>query len=111
MLNMSRGHITVNREECKGCSLCVDACPQSVLALSEKFNSHGYHPVEYLGECTGCGTCFYACPEPVALTVFKRWDLMEETAFCPRCEKENKVFREDENPEILICTSCLKPIK
>lgn len=66
-----RGQIEVSEEECKGCGLCVDACPPRVLKLSERFNAHGYHPALYLGRgCTGCGICFFACPEPGAITVY-----------------------------------------
>lgn len=68
---VDRGRVEVMDEECKGCALCVDACPPRVMKLSERFNAHGYHPAMYLGQgCTGCGICFYACPEPGAITVF-----------------------------------------
>lgn len=68
---LDRGTVEINQEECKGCGLCVAACPPQVLRLSERLNSYGYHPVMYVGQgCTGCGACFYACPEPGAITVF-----------------------------------------
>ena len=71
MAGQSRGNILIDTEECKGCGLCVDACPPNVMKLGERFNAHGYHPAMYLGHgCTGCGVCFYACPEPGAITVF-----------------------------------------
>lgn len=67
-----RGRVEVAEEECKGCGLCVDACPPRVMQLSEGLNGHGYHPAIYVGTgCTGCGICFFACPEPGAITVFK----------------------------------------
>ena len=67
-----RGWIEVHQEECKGCALCVDACPICGMHLSERLNQHGYHFGEYQGHgCTGCGVCFYACPEPGAISVFK----------------------------------------
>ena len=60
----------INCNECKGCKLCVMACPQNVLKMSEKTNSKGYHYVEYDGtKCTGCGNCYYSCPEPFAIEV------------------------------------------
>lgn len=78
-MGKTRGHIIVREEECKGCELCVDACPVDVLVMSPKLNKMGYHPSSYIGDgCTGCGICFYTCPEPGALTVFKRWDQMTE---------------------------------
>jgi len=68
---VDRGRVEVFEEECKGCGLCVDACPPNVMKLTERLNGHGYHPAAYIGSgCTGCGICFFACPEPGAITVF-----------------------------------------
>ena len=42
-----RGIIVVDRERCKGCNLCVVACPLHILALTEKqVNKKGYHYAE-----------------------------------------------------------------
>lgn len=69
---IDRGWVEVHEEECKGCALCVEACPVCGMRLSERLNGRGYHFGEYKGHgCTGCGVCFYACPEPGAITVFK----------------------------------------
>jgi 2-oxoglutarate ferredoxin oxidoreductase subunit delta len=68
-----RGQVRFNSEECKGCGLCVEACPPKVLHLSDWLNRFGYHPAEYLGAgCTGCGICFFACPEPGGIAVMRR---------------------------------------
>ncbi len=38
--------LTICEEACKGCSLCVDACPKHLLQLhKEKLNAKGYHPI------------------------------------------------------------------
>jgi len=69
---MDRGLVEVNTEECKGCGLCVVACPPRVLQLSGELNRYGVHFAAYAGTgCTGCGICFFACPEPGALTVYR----------------------------------------
>ncbi len=63
--------ITVDEMYCKGCELCVAACPKHIIALSpERMNEKGYHPAELLNpdECTGCGSCAMMCPD-VAITV------------------------------------------
>jgi 2-oxoglutarate ferredoxin oxidoreductase subunit delta len=68
-----RGAVAIDWDECKGCSLCVEACPPRVLRLSAELNRHGYHPAEYLGSgCTACGICYYVCPEPGAVSVLRR---------------------------------------
>ena len=67
-----RGSISIDEEECKGCGLCVEACPPYVLHLSEQINHYGYPSATYMGVgCTGCGICFLACPEPGAITVLR----------------------------------------
>ena len=39
-----RGAVTVNRERCKGCNLCVVACPTDTLSLQPlEVNDRGYH--------------------------------------------------------------------
>lgn len=64
--------IEVDVERCKGCGYCVEACPQDILELAERFNSMGYHPVECAdcSKCTGCTFCAIMCPD-LAITVFK----------------------------------------
>jgi len=67
-----RGSVKLNHQECKGCGLCVAACPRKVLRLLESLNHYGYHPAEYAGSgCTGCGICFFVCPEPGGITVLR----------------------------------------
>ena len=67
-----RGLLRVDEAECKGCGLCIEACPPKVIGLSEGLNHYGYRTAVYAGSgCTGCGICFLACPEPGALTVYR----------------------------------------
>jgi len=61
-----RGAIVVNVERCKGCNLCVVACPFGVLALSKKHvNLKGYNYAEMVQDdkCTGCASCATVCPD------------------------------------------------
>ncbi|MGD0831309.1 MAG: 4Fe-4S dicluster domain-containing protein [Terracidiphilus sp.] len=67
-----RGKLRVDVDECKGCGLCVDACPLKLIALGERLNHYGYRTAVYAGAgCTGCGICFMVCPEPGAITVLR----------------------------------------
>ena len=41
-----KGAVVVNTERCKGCNLCVVACPSDVLELHPReVNNKGYHYV------------------------------------------------------------------
>jgi NAD-dependent dihydropyrimidine dehydrogenase PreA subunit len=79
---LEKAFVKVVPELCKGCGLCIEACPPEVLKFHEKFNSKGYHYAYYVDEgCTGCGVCFYACPEPEAIIVYKKgYEMAEEEA-------------------------------
>lgn len=39
-------YVVIDEERCKGCGLCINACPKKVLSFSKKFNSKGYHPAQ-----------------------------------------------------------------
>ena len=67
-----QGGVVVDEAYCKGCELCVDACPQDVLGLAEaRITAKGYHPAELIAAgCTGCGICAVVCPES-AIEVYR----------------------------------------
>ncbi len=68
---MIRGTVVINRDHCKGCSLCIPSCKQKSLALSKEINSQGYHYVELVQDnCTGCVNCALVCPDAV-ITVYR----------------------------------------
>jgi 2-oxoglutarate ferredoxin oxidoreductase subunit delta len=66
------GWIEVSDKYCKGCELCVDACPQDVLELDmDHLTPKGYHPAHIYKEgCTGCAICALVCPD-AAITVYR----------------------------------------
>jgi 2-oxoglutarate ferredoxin oxidoreductase subunit delta len=64
--------VTINPSLCKGCSLCVDACPKKLLRLSpDKLNDKGFHPAELIDEsaCTSCAFCAIMCPDCIIKVV------------------------------------------
>ena len=67
-----KGSVIVNTERCKGCDLCVVACPTDVLALEKEVNSKGYNFAVVINpdECNGCASCGYVCPDG-CITVYK----------------------------------------
>jgi 2-oxoglutarate ferredoxin oxidoreductase subunit delta len=66
-----RGNVSFSIETCKGCELCIDACPQESLALSREINAQGYHYAVLIKDnCTGCVNCALVCPDAV-ITVFR----------------------------------------
>jgi 2-oxoglutarate ferredoxin oxidoreductase subunit delta len=68
---MSRGTVTFEIETCKGCELCIDACPQESLSLSPNINKQGYHYAVLIKDnCTGCVNCALVCPDAV-ITVYR----------------------------------------
>ena len=67
-----KGSITIDRELCKGCQVCIEFCPRKVITLFSSVNAAGYVPakVDKPEECNGCGICAIVCPE-VAIEVYR----------------------------------------
>jgi 2-oxoglutarate ferredoxin oxidoreductase subunit delta len=60
--------LDIARDRCKGCELCISACPKHCLALDVAVvNVLGYHPVQLVDEaaCTSCAFCARVCPDAV----------------------------------------------
>ena len=81
--------IKINKNKCKGCMLCMTACPHGLIVKSKELNERGVHCVEFKakgevgpalrsrtqkqfgkGGCTACGMCAIICPD-VCIEVYK----------------------------------------
>lgn len=67
-----RGAIVVDVEKCKGCSVCIPACPTDVILLSKDVNGKGYNYayMENPEACIACTNCAIVCPDGV-ISVYK----------------------------------------
>lgn len=68
------GAVVVNENRCKGCDLCVVACPCDVLGMTTKDVNHkGYKYCEVVNEnaCIGCAACAIVCPDG-CIDVYKK---------------------------------------
>ena len=60
--------LTFDTNRCKGCGLCVEACPKGLLAIArDTINQKGHHPAEITDQekCAGCAFCAMMCPDCV----------------------------------------------
>jgi 2-oxoglutarate ferredoxin oxidoreductase subunit delta len=71
-----KGAIVVERERCKGCAVCVSACPSNVINMSRDLNTKGYMVafMEKPNECTGCANCAIVCPDSVISVYRKKFE-------------------------------------
>ena len=63
--------VTFREDRCKGCELCVNACPKQIIQIAkDRLNSKGFRPAEITDreKCIGCAFCATVCPD-VVITV------------------------------------------
>ena len=68
-----KGAVVVNTDRCKGCNLCVVACPTKTLALTAGEVNHKGYAYCYMAQpetCIGCSSCAIVCPDG-CITVYK----------------------------------------
>ena len=76
--------ITIDKEKCKGCYLCIVNCPHNLIKAAVGLNAKGVKPAAFTGGkparqksglrrsggCTGCTMCAVICPECI-IEVYK----------------------------------------
>jgi 2-oxoglutarate ferredoxin oxidoreductase subunit delta len=80
---VTRGTLVIDVEACKGCELCIDACPPHVLVMTDReVNARGYRYPELLPGCIACQACTAICPDFV-FQVYRYAQPVESTAAAP----------------------------
>lgn len=67
------GKVVIDERFCKGCALCINACPQHLLQVARHVSETSYRPAELAdpqGKCSGCGMCALVCPD-AAIQVYR----------------------------------------
>ncbi|MDR1396749.1 MAG: 4Fe-4S binding protein [Desulfarculales bacterium] len=64
--------LVFREDRCKGCGLCIEACPKKILIFSDRLNQKGYNLAVCSDEatCIGCAICARSCPD-IAIEVYK----------------------------------------
>ena len=67
-----KGRIVIDRELCKGCYLCIRACPMKLLEQDTELNSTGTYPAKFINpeKCIACGNCYEVCSD-VCIEVYE----------------------------------------
>ena len=62
---LTRGTVVIDVEACKGCDLCIDACPPRVLVMTTHDVNTPRLPLPACCSpgCTGCQACAQICPD------------------------------------------------
>lgn len=58
MSNETKKTLIIEKDLCKGCRICVEFCPKSVLDLQE-----GKINIAHREACIQCGQCELRCPD------------------------------------------------
>ena len=66
-------YITIDKNKCKSCYLCIDVCPKKLIKKSNETGKSGEFVVEFInnGECLACAQCAMVCPDLAIVEVNK----------------------------------------
>lgn len=95
-----KGTVEIDIETCKGCELCIEACPQGSLEMSRDINTKGYHYAVLIQDnCTGCVNCALVCPDAV-ITVFRTTKKKEKEHIATISNVQRDIKLTIPNPEV-----------
>lgn len=67
-------YIKIDKDKCKSCYLCIDACPLKLIKKSETIGKTGENVVEFEDKeqkCLACAQCALVCPDIAITEVYK----------------------------------------
>jgi 2-oxoglutarate ferredoxin oxidoreductase subunit delta len=75
---VAKGKPEFDIQRCKGCELCIGACPEKILKKSGNYNAQGHRYPECVDpdKCTACTFCAIICPD----MVINVWRYAHQTA-------------------------------
>jgi len=65
----------INRDWCKGCSICVTFCPKTVLALDDADKAYAAR----IKDCIACKLCELRCPDLAIEVITETQDSAQKT--------------------------------
>lgn len=87
--------VTIYRDWCKGCGICVAFCPSGVFVLG----ADGKSSVAKEAECVNCGFCELHCPDFAVSVTPKDGDKKNEPRGDMRAERPVSFCNSDPGPE------------
>ena len=67
-------YITIDKNRCKSCYLCLNVCPKGLIKKSSETGITSNFIVEFCdknNECIGCKSCALICPDLAITEVYK----------------------------------------
>ncbi len=68
-------YITIDKNKCKSCYLCMDVCPKKLIKKSNEVGKSGEYVVDFdkskKTECLACASCATVCPDLAIVEVIK----------------------------------------
>jgi 2-oxoglutarate/2-oxoacid ferredoxin oxidoreductase subunit beta len=91
--------VEFDTQVCKGCGVCIEACPEDIIEFADVFNHRGVKPTRLveggLVRCTACGNCAVVCPDSAVEVENRKKPLrygrsplrVGEMHYCPGCDE------------------------
>ena len=93
------GRVSLERNRCTGCGLCVAGCPTEALSIRADGLANRFELLFRHGACIACSSCVENCPEDCLV--------LERVMELDRLDEPAEVLFDD---EIALCTGCGKPV-